>query len=72
MYITNFLTADTFMWKSDEAITSRQEHVNAFIEFSAALPLESVQTWTTMCQHWEKDRSQENPFLNLQNGMVSQ
>jgi hypothetical protein len=64
------MTADTFIRKSEEAITSHQEHVDAFVEFSAALPAESVLDWTKLCQKWEKDRTKQNPFMNLRNGMI--
>jgi len=63
------MTADTFIRKSEEAITARQEHVHAFVEFSVALPIESVLAWTKLCQNWEKDRTQQNPFMNLRNGI---
>jgi hypothetical protein len=63
------MTADTFIRKSEEAIAARQEHVDAFTEFSAALPAESVLAWTNLCQIWEKDRTRENPFMNLRNGI---
>ena len=62
------MTADTFIRKSEEAISARQEHVDAFMVFSAALPAESVLAWTKLCQKWEKDRTQQNPFMNLRNG----
>ena len=44
-------------------ITTRHE------QFSAALPPESVLAWTKLCQKWEKDRTQQNPFMNLRNGI---
>jgi hypothetical protein len=71
MFLTCDITADTFIRKSEEAIATRQEHVGAFVEFSAALPAESVLPWTNLCQIWEKDRTQENPFMNLQNGIFN-
>lgn len=65
------LSAETFVRKSEEAIAAREEHVEAFIEFSAALPEDLTRLWTTLCQRWESDRSQENPFLNRQNSEYS-
>ncbi|KAF8808429.1 hypothetical protein BYT27DRAFT_7287047 [Phlegmacium glaucopus] len=56
--------AETFIRKSEEAIVKRQEHVEAFIEFNAALPTSATKAWTKLCQTWERDRSQANPFLD--------
>jgi hypothetical protein len=64
------VTADTFIQKSEEAVTSRQEHIDTFVEFSAALPAESILAWTKLCQKWEKDRTKQNPFMNVRNGMM--
>lgn len=49
---------------------AREEHVEAFIEFDAALPDNLTSVWTRQCQRWEADRSQENPFLNQQNSKL--
>ena len=54
------------MRKAEEAIKARQEHVEAFVEFNAALPKESTSAWTKLCQEWEKDRMNENPFHVVQ------
>jgi len=54
--------------KCREAIEGRAEHVNAFIEFDAALPVASTESWTARCQAWERDRSQPNPFKKKQAG----
>jgi hypothetical protein len=48
--------------KANEAISMREEHVAAFIEFDAALPEESTKEWTKLCRDWEADRTQVNPF----------
>jgi hypothetical protein len=48
--------------KANEAISMREEHVAAFIEFDAALPEESTKEWTKLCKNWEADRTQLNPF----------
>ncbi|KAH9477994.1 hypothetical protein JR316_0010227 [Psilocybe cubensis] len=55
--------ANTFVRKAKEAITAREEHVEAFIEFDAALPVEVTTEWTRLCQAWEKDSSQINPYV---------
>ncbi|KAF8191761.1 hypothetical protein BJ912DRAFT_1021968 [Pholiota molesta] len=54
--------ADTFLRKAKEAILERQEHVESFIEFDAALPAPDTLKWTRMCQAWEADPKQINPF----------
>lgn len=64
-----YSTAETFVRKCEEAIKGRQEHVEAFIEFDAALPVESTVAWTKLCQTWEADRSQKNPFEKGNTGM---
>lgn len=51
-----------------DAIKHRKEHVEAFVEFDAALPQEETSKWTKMCQEWECNRSKENPFLNKRIG----
>ena len=58
------------MRKADEAIKARQEHVEAFIEFNAALPAESTRAWTQLCQEWERDRTKLNPFHAVQTGEI--
>jgi hypothetical protein len=63
-----YFSAETFVRKCEEAIKRRQEHVDAFIEFNAALPVESTSTWTKLCQVWEADRSQTNPFKRTGTG----
>ncbi|KAF8147577.1 hypothetical protein B0H34DRAFT_680129 [Crassisporium funariophilum] len=46
---------ETFVQKCEEAIEGREEYINAFIEFDAALPEESTKAWTQLCQAWEAD-----------------
>jgi hypothetical protein len=48
--------------KATEAISMREEHVAAFIEFDAALPEASTKEWTKLCKNWEGDRTELNPF----------
>jgi hypothetical protein len=62
--------AKTFSRKSLEAIKAREEHVAAFLEFDAALPIVLTTAWTKLCWRWEMDRSQENPFSRPQRGIV--
>jgi hypothetical protein len=57
-------------WKSLEAIKAREEHVAAFLEFDAALPIVLTTAWTKLCWRWEADISQENPFSRPQQGNV--
>lgn len=64
------MTANTFLRKAEEAIQARQEHVEAFVEFNAALPEESTRVWTSLCQEWEKDSSKENPFDIVQTSKI--
>ena len=58
------------MRKADEAINARQEHVDAFIEFNAVLPEESMRAWMQLCQEWERDSTNANPFLVVQTGEI--
>ncbi|KAF4611680.1 hypothetical protein D9613_003641 [Agrocybe pediades] len=53
---------ETFVRKSAEALSARTEHVEAFIEFDAALPVEDTMEWTKMVQAWEEDSTKPNPF----------
>ncbi|KAF8163735.1 hypothetical protein B0H34DRAFT_650742, partial [Crassisporium funariophilum] len=53
---------ETFVQKCEEAIEGREEYINAFIEFDAALPEESTKAWTQLCQAWEADPRKPNPF----------
>jgi hypothetical protein len=62
--------AETFSRKSLEATKAREEHVAAFLEFDAALPVVLTMAWTKLCWRWEADRSQENPFSRPQRGNV--
>ncbi|KAH9482438.1 hypothetical protein JR316_0004538 [Psilocybe cubensis] len=62
----------TFLRKAKEAIQERQEQVEAFIEFDAALPEESTSEWTQMCLTWEKDSSQPNPYVIPKNSSVKE
>jgi hypothetical protein len=57
-------TAETLLQKAEDVITARQEHVDSFIKFDAALPTDLTIAWMRMCKIWEKDRTQENPFRN--------
>jgi hypothetical protein len=67
---TENFAANIFLRKAEEAIQGRREHVDAFIEFDAALPEESTKAWTELCQEWETDRSKENPFRTLQTSKI--
>jgi len=58
--------AETFARKAEEAISGRQEHVEAFVEFDAALPEDSTKAWMQLCLKWEEDSSNENPFRVVQ------
>jgi len=64
------MSANTFLRKAEEAIQARQEHVDAFVEFNAALPEESTRAWTKLCQDWENDSSKENPFHVVQTSKI--
>ncbi|KAF9555789.1 hypothetical protein CPC08DRAFT_779954 [Agrocybe pediades] len=55
--------AETFLRRAKDALEGRQEHLEAFIEFDAAIPPEDATVWTRMCQAWEKDPKQVNPFV---------
>lgn len=59
---------DTFVRKAKEAILERQEHIESFLEFDAALPAADTTVWTKMCQAWEADLKQLNPFEIRQKG----
>jgi hypothetical protein len=48
--------------KVKEAVPARDEHILAFEEFSAALPMESVRKWTAIVEAWELDNTKPNPF----------
>ncbi|KAJ3516066.1 hypothetical protein NLJ89_g1356 [Agrocybe chaxingu] len=54
--------ATTFCRKGKEALAMREEHVEAFVEFDAALPVQETEAWTVMCKNWEADSSKPNPF----------
>ncbi|EAU92238.2 hypothetical protein CC1G_10124 [Coprinopsis cinerea okayama7 len=49
--------------RAEEAIKKRQEQLDAFLEFSKALPEESVAEWTQEVLDWEEDPECDNPFL---------
>lgn len=69
---TNSSQGPTFARKATEALAGREEHVNAFLEFDAALSIDMgaeqttsaipIQEWKTWCLDWEKDRTTRNPF----------
>jgi hypothetical protein len=48
--------------KVKEAIPAWDEHVLAFKEFSAALPVESMKEWATCIEALEQDSKKPNPF----------
>ncbi|EAU89527.1 hypothetical protein CC1G_02416 [Coprinopsis cinerea okayama7 len=50
--------------RAEEAIQKRREQVEAFLEFSKALPKDSVAEWTEQVLDWEEDPACENPFLS--------
>jgi hypothetical protein len=60
--ILMFYKVDSLYQKAKEAIAARDEHVAAFIGFSAALPQQYTKEWTQQCITWENDRSQTNPY----------
>jgi len=62
-----YFSAKPLCEKCEEAIKRRQEHVDAFIEFNAALPVESTSTWTKLCQVWKPIES-DNPFKRTGTG----
>ncbi|KAH9478096.1 hypothetical protein JR316_0010334 [Psilocybe cubensis] len=64
--------ADTFVRKAKEAIHERKEHVESFIEFDAVLPKDTTSEWTQMCQAWEKDPKQPNPFALAKNANITE
>lgn len=64
------ISAETFARKAEEAINGRQEHVEAFVEFDAALPEDSTKAWTQLCRKWEEDSTNENPFQVVQTSKV--
>jgi hypothetical protein len=70
--LTTHTPAETFARKAEEAINGRQEHVEAFVEFDAALPEESTKAWTQLCQKWEEDSTNENPFRVVQTSKIFQ
>jgi len=67
----DLFSADTFARKAEEAIKAREEHVEAFVEFDAALPEDSTIAWTQLCQNWERDKTNENPFHIAQTSEIS-
>jgi len=58
----NSFEGPTFVRKAEEAISAREEHVMAFMEFNAALPADLTKEWTKQCLDWENDQSKPNPF----------
>jgi hypothetical protein len=48
--------------KVKEAVPARDEHVLAFEEFNAALPVESTKEWAACVEAWERDSKKPNPF----------
>ncbi|KAF8804990.1 hypothetical protein BYT27DRAFT_7258738, partial [Phlegmacium glaucopus] len=59
----------SFVRKVKEALSQREEQVESFIEFDAALPAEVTEAWTRLCQAWEVDPRQPNLFV-IQKGAV--
>ena len=64
--LTYEITGPSFLEKAHAALKGREEYIDAFLEFNAALPAPSTRAWTTLCQEWEKDRSKTNPFVTPQ------
>lgn len=64
------VSADTLKRRAEDAIKNRQEHVNAFKEFDAALPPSTTKEWTKQVQAWERDSTQPNPFEPPKKGAV--
>ncbi|KAF8228024.1 hypothetical protein L208DRAFT_270288 [Tricholoma matsutake] len=52
----------TFLRKVKEAVPAWDEHLLAFEEFNAALPVVSTKEWTTCIEAWELDNTKPNPF----------
>ncbi|KAJ3503382.1 hypothetical protein NLJ89_g8461 [Agrocybe chaxingu] len=53
----------TFARRAKEALAMREEHVDAFVEFDGALPVDLAVAWTDMCKTWESNRAKHpNPF----------
>ncbi|KAH7906735.1 hypothetical protein BJ138DRAFT_1219206 [Hygrophoropsis aurantiaca] len=50
------------------AVVERQKHVDDFMEFKAAVPVESVH-WQVLVENWEADASKPNPFESKTTGM---
>jgi hypothetical protein len=63
-------TGGSFLRKAEEAIKAREEYVEAFIEFDAALPTDLTTAWMKACQEWESNREKPNPFEMPKNGKV--
>lgn len=72
LHCSNFYEGPTFARKATEALAGREEHVNAFLEFDAALSIDMaaehntsaipIQEWKAWCLTWETDRTTRNPF----------
>jgi len=66
--LNHFNQAESFIRKAKEAISQREEQVESFIEFDAALPIDVTVEWTKLCQAWEADPDQPNPFVIRKEG----
>ncbi|KAF6759469.1 hypothetical protein DFP72DRAFT_1063837 [Ephemerocybe angulata] len=58
--------AHTLAHRAAVALEKREEQVEAFKEFAAALPLASRKKWTQAVQAWEEDQEKLNPYDNEQ------
>lgn len=61
-------SAQTFVRQVKEALEAREEQVEAFREFDAALPVSMTEEWTKMVQDWEEDRTSFNPYSMTSRG----
>ncbi|TFK59258.1 hypothetical protein BDN72DRAFT_873066 [Pluteus cervinus] len=61
--------ADALFAKVKDAVPERAEHVSCFVELCDSIAESApdlIQTWTTMVQEWENDRTKPNPFTSTQ------
>lgn len=54
--------AHTLARRAGVAIVKREEQVEAFKDFAAALPVSSCKKWTRLVQAWEDDQEKTNPY----------
>ncbi|KAH6890716.1 hypothetical protein BKA70DRAFT_1120446 [Coprinopsis sp. MPI-PUGE-AT-0042] len=63
--------AETFACRATEAVTRRQEQVDAFKIFDRAIPADKAVEWSDMVEAWEDDSSEPNPFMPSSNILTS-